>query len=59
METISVIEYASTNTSNILQGLLQNICFIFDTPVGDILRKKGCEISKPGKNGVTMPAIYA
>lgn len=50
-----LIDYPSTNTSDILQGLLQNVCFIFDTPVEDILRKKGCEISKTGKNGVTRP----
>lgn len=50
-----LIAYPRTNTSDILQGLLQNVCFIFDTPIEDILRKKGCEISKTGKNGVTMP----
>lgn len=50
MENIGVIDYPSSNISDILQGLLQNICFIFDTPVKDILGKMGCEISPSGKN---------
>ncbi|KAJ8359776.1 hypothetical protein SKAU_G00163010 [Synaphobranchus kaupii] len=32
---------------NHFRGLLQNVRFIFDTTVDDILRNKGCEISKP------------
>ncbi|PIO37620.1 hypothetical protein AB205_0172430, partial [Aquarana catesbeiana] len=26
------------------QGLLQNVQLIFDTPVEDILKKKGCQL---------------
>uniref|UniRef100_A0A8C9SQ95 Thrombospondin 2a n=1 Tax=Scleropages formosus TaxID=113540 RepID=A0A8C9SQ95_SCLFO len=32
---------------NHFRGLLQNVRFIFDTPVEDILRSKGCEITNP------------
>ncbi|XP_061083689.1 thrombospondin-2 isoform X1 [Conger conger] len=32
---------------NHFRGMLQNVRFIFDTTVDDILRNKGCEISKP------------
>ncbi|XP_033872721.2 thrombospondin-2-like isoform X1 [Acipenser ruthenus] len=32
---------------NHFRGLLQNVRFIFDTSVDDILRNKGCQLSKP------------
>ncbi|XP_048864297.1 thrombospondin-2 isoform X4 [Brienomyrus brachyistius] len=32
---------------NHFRGLLQNVRFIFDTSVNDILRSKGCEVAKP------------
>uniref|UniRef100_A0A9J7YX79 Thrombospondin-2 n=1 Tax=Cyprinus carpio carpio TaxID=630221 RepID=A0A9J7YX79_CYPCA len=32
---------------NHFRGLLQNVQFLFDTPIENILRNKGCEIAKP------------
>ncbi|MGH0114817.1 UNVERIFIED_CONTAM: hypothetical protein FKN15_051616 [Acipenser sinensis] len=32
---------------NHFRGLLQNVRFVFDTSVDDILRNKGCQLSKP------------
>lgn len=34
------------------QGLLQNVHFIFDTTVEDVLLSRDCEITKQGKSGV-------
>ncbi|KAF5902294.1 thrombospondin-2 isoform X1, partial [Clarias magur] len=36
-----------SNRESHFRGLLKNVYFIFDTPVEDILRNKGCEIYKP------------
>ncbi|KAF7686917.1 thrombospondin-2 isoform X1 [Silurus meridionalis] len=36
-----------SNRESHFRGLLQNVYFIFDTHIEDILRKRGCEISKP------------
>lgn len=33
------------------QGLLQNVHFIFDTTVEDILLSRDCEVLKQGKSG--------
>uniref|UniRef100_A0A4W4EEE7 Thrombospondin 2a n=1 Tax=Electrophorus electricus TaxID=8005 RepID=A0A4W4EEE7_ELEEL len=40
-----IIACNSTKPNVILQGLLQNVRFIFDMPLEDILRNKGCELS--------------
>uniref|UniRef100_A0A673K3K7 Thrombospondin-2-like n=1 Tax=Sinocyclocheilus rhinocerous TaxID=307959 RepID=A0A673K3K7_9TELE len=37
---------------NHFRGLLQNVQFLFDTPIENILRNKGCEIAKPEVNVV-------
>uniref|UniRef100_A0A6Q2Y9S5 Thrombospondin-2 n=1 Tax=Esox lucius TaxID=8010 RepID=A0A6Q2Y9S5_ESOLU len=36
-----------TIRENHFRGLLQNVRFMFDTSVDDILRSKGCEVTKP------------
>uniref|UniRef100_A0A674AYB2 Thrombospondin-2 n=1 Tax=Salmo trutta TaxID=8032 RepID=A0A674AYB2_SALTR len=39
---------------NHFRGLLQNVRFMFDTSVDDVLRNKGCEVTKPGKRHTDM-----
>uniref|UniRef100_A0A671N570 Thrombospondin-2-like n=1 Tax=Sinocyclocheilus anshuiensis TaxID=1608454 RepID=A0A671N570_9TELE len=36
------------------QGLLQNIRFIFDTPLEDILESRGCDLGNPGRREENM-----
>lgn len=33
------------------QGLLQNVRFIFDTTVEDVLLSRDCDVPTPGKSG--------
>uniref|UniRef100_A0A8C9UYJ1 Thrombospondin 2a n=1 Tax=Scleropages formosus TaxID=113540 RepID=A0A8C9UYJ1_SCLFO len=44
---------------NHFRGLLQNVRFIFDTPVEDILRSKGCEITKPEDTNTVIENMEA
>lgn len=40
------------------QGLLQNVRFIFDTPVEDVLLSRDCEVTKPGKRCLKAAAAF-
>uniref|UniRef100_A0A4W5LYG1 VWFC domain-containing protein n=1 Tax=Hucho hucho TaxID=62062 RepID=A0A4W5LYG1_9TELE len=39
---------------NHFRGLLQNVRFMFDTSVDDVLRNKGCEVTKPDDANVVV-----
>lgn len=41
------------------QGLLQNVRFIFDTTVEDVLQSRDCEVTKPGKRDFFVQAPYS
>uniref|UniRef100_A0A4W4F0W9 Thrombospondin 2a n=1 Tax=Electrophorus electricus TaxID=8005 RepID=A0A4W4F0W9_ELEEL len=42
---------------NHFRGLLQNVRFIFDMPLEDILRNKGCELAKPEEVNILSETV--
>lgn len=67
MHTMSLLKYAKVakmcNQSNqgksflTKQGLLQNVRFIFDTTVEDILLSRDCEVTKQGKRQICFECL--